>query len=369
MDCAVDDNVAGRKGGRQMGIVFSTVGAVLLKLFLIVLFLVIFLLLFVLVMVCLVLFCPVRYKGVAEYDGNLMAKGKVTWLCSLLSVSFSYQEGKTDSKIRILGIDLIKFLEKRQKRKEDSKEQSSGEEKKAKNGKSREKQTENQPNLHMNQIEERFSAAPISEDKPYLKEKMPDLEVSQLPEEREPDQTDWTAREEQGREKAGQPEKSKINLFFRHMRELPQFFWRKIQGFFDTLRKIFTKIRRKAEWLGQIREFWKSENTQGMVCILKNNVLHLLRKIKPRVLRGTIFFGTGDPCMTGQILGVAAILYAVYGKGIQVVPDFEEARLEGELYAKGRLFLITMVFIVIKIFRSNEWKQFKYDLDQLKEAL
>lgn len=355
-----------------MGIVFSTVGAFLLKLLGIVLFLVIFLFLFVLVLFCLVLFCPVRYKGAAEYNGNLMAKGKVTWLCSLLSVSFSYQEGEADRKIRIFGIDVIKFLEKCQKRKEDSQKQGSAKEKKGKKGRNREEQTENQPDLQMSQIEEGFSEDTISEDmaeKSLLKETVPDLEASQLPEERESGQTDLAVREEQKRENARQAEKIKIDLFFQRIRELPQLLLRKIRGFFGTVRQIFTKIKRRAEWLGKIMEFWKDENTQGMVCILKNNVLHLLRKIKPKVLRGTVFFGTGDPCTTGRILGVAAILYAAYGKGIRVVPDFEEAHLEGELYARGRLFLITLVLIVIRIFRSNEWKQFKYDLDQLKEAL
>lgn len=327
-----------------MEIVFSAVGAILLKLLGIVLFLVAFLLLLIIGLICLVLFCPVRYKGAAEYDGNFMAKGKVTWLCSLLSVSFSYQEGKTDSKIRILGIDLLKFLEKRQRNEKDSGEQDSEREKKEKKGRNRDRQQENQPDLQITQIEEPFLGDTIAED----------------------DAKQVVLQENMAEDDA---EKPKHGAFFRRIREWLQLPWKKIQGFFQRLRQIFRKIKRKAEWLGQGKEFWKSENTQGMVCILKDNVLHLLRKIRPKVLRGTVFFGTGDPCMTGWILGGAAILYAAYGKGIQIVPDFEEARLEGKLYARGRLFVITILLIVIRIFRSKEWKQFKYDFDQLKEAL
>jgi len=352
-------NSNGWKGGRQMGIVLSAVGAFLLKMLGAVLFLVVFLFLFVIVVLCLILFCPVRYKGEAEYDGNLTARGKVTWFFSLLSVSFSYQEGEADSKIRILGIDLLKFLEKRQKNNANREKQSSKTKKKRKKNKGRDKPAKNQPDLQISQIEETFSEDTISEDTTQdlissEKTVMPDWEIGEIPE------------KETGRPdlEVGQIQEEKAKQI--EWLLLPA---KKVKGLFRTLRKIFKNIRSKTEWLSRLKEFWKSENTQGMVCIFKDNVIHLLRKIKPKVLRGTIFFGTGDPCTTGRILGVAAILYAAYGKGIQVLPDFEEARLEGELYVKGRLSVITLLLIVIKIFRSNEWKQFKYDFDQLKEAL
>lgn len=374
-----------------MRIVLSAVGAFLLKMLGAALFLVVFLFLFVIVVLCLFLFCPIRYKGEAEYDGNLTAKGKVTWLFSFLSVSFSYQKGEADSKIKVLGFDVLKFLEKRQKNDTGHEKRGSKAKRKRKNNKGKAGPLKNEPDLQISQIEEPFSEDTISE-----KTAMPDLEISEVLE-KETDQTDlevcqiqeekdkqigFKGSEGWEKEKAEQTdlkvsekqekkeaEKSGLNRFFHRIKEWFLLPGKKIKGFFRALRRVIKNVKSKAEWLSQLKVFWKSENTQGMVCIFKDNVLHLLRKIKPKVLRGTIFFGTGDPCMTGQILGVAAVLYAVYGKGIQVVPDFEEARLEGELYVRGRLSMITLVLIVIKIFRSNEWKQFKYDFDQLKEAL
>ncbi len=307
-----------------MGIAITAIGVFLLKLLQIILIIVLCLLLFVLAVVCLILFCPICYKGVAEYNGNLRAKGKVTWLFFILSVTFSYQEGKANGKICIFGIDILKFLEKHHK--------------------------------HDADIEKQESALP----------EKPDLEASQLQEEGEAAQTDLIADEVQDEEQAGKPG---IEAFLQRIRELFLLPWKKIKAFFQMLRQIFAKIKGKAESAGKIWEFWKSEITQGMVCILKDNVLHLLRKIKPKVLRGRILFGTGDPCTTGRLLGAAAILYAAWGKGVQVVPDFEEACFEGELYIRGRISLITLLFIVIRILISNEWKQFRYGLDQLKEAL
>lgn len=340
-----------------MGIALTAIGAFLLKLLQIILMIVLCLLLFVLAVVCLVLFCPVCYKGAAEYKGSLWAKGRVSWLFSILSVTFSYQEGKTDSRIRIFGIDILKVLERRQKHGADIEKQEQAKEKRKRRG----RRQERQPDLEA-------SEAGTPEEEENVLAEIPDLETSQIQEEREAVQTDLLTGEiqEEEKEQAGRPG---IEAFFQRIRELLLLPWKKIKAFFKMLRQIFAKIKSRAEWAGKIWEFWRSESTQGMVCILKDNVLHLLGKIKPRVLRGRIFFGTGDPCTTGQILGAAAILFAAWGKGVKVVPDFEEARFEGELYIKGRISLITLLFIVIRILLSNEWKQFRYSLDQLKEAL
>lgn len=349
-----------------MRIVLSAVGAFLLKMLGAALLLVVFLLLFVIVVLCLFLFCPIRYKGEAEYDKSLMAKGKVTWLFALLSVSFSYQKGEVDSKIRVLGIDVLKFLEKRQKNDADRKKTSYKAKKKRKKRKNEGKSLTNEPDLRISQIEEPFSEDTIPEETA-----MPDLKISEVSE-KETDQMDWEVyqiQEGKGRRIDFQGSEERERVFFHQMKEWLLLPGKKIKGFFRAFRKLLKRVKGKVEWLSQLKVFWKSENTQGMICVFMDNVLHLLRKIKPKVLRGTVFFGTGDPCMTGQILGVAAILYAAYGRGIRVVPDFEEARLEGEIYVRGRISLITFLFIAIKIFRSNEWKQFKYDFDQLKEAL
>ena len=98
-------------------------------------------------------------------------------------------------------------------------------------------------------------------------------------------------------------------------------------------------------------------------------MLHLWRKLKPKVLRGNIVFGTGEPCLTGQILGVAAVFYASFGRGIQITPDFEEKRLEGNLLVKGRISLFTIGIILIRIFVRGEWRRFRREAERLKEAL
>lgn len=351
-----------------MGTVLSVIGAVLLKL--------LWLILLLILLVGLLLVWPIRYKGRLEYQESLAAKGRVSWLLGLLSLSISYQEGEMDSRIRIFGVDVQRLIGKRRERKakkgkqQNAKRKNSSdtgekeayqanrqaEDKDARKGISEQEDVQICQQIEQEELEEEKSENNVEEKSGEARDDtaepiMPELETSEIPKDQQ------TFR------------KSGIAAFFKGLKERFCYRLEQIQVFFQNLWTVLKKIKRKMEWLADVKEFWQLENTRRMVCILKDNVIHLWRKLKPRVLRGKVIFGTGDPCTTGQILGAAAMLYAVYGKGVQVIPDFEEARLEGELYIRGRISIITILMILIRIFLSGEWNQFRREAEQLKEAL
>ena len=74
----------------------------------------------------------------------------------------------------------------------------------------------------------------------------------------------------------------------------------------------------------------------------------------PRKLRGQFTAGTGDPALTGQILGAVAIAYPLYGKGVAVYPRFEEKILEGQLQMKGRIVVACLLWQAWKIYRNPD---------------
>lgn len=286
--------------------VLGTIAIILLKiLFILFLFL------------CFLLFCPAFYKGRAEFGKTLLAKGRLCWLLGLVWVSFSYQEGEIACRLRLLGVDVQKVAlwhEKRVRRKM----------------------------LKKAARKKKRQAAGAEHGKEDEAEPHPAVKEDSL---------------ETGKPKGSfREEKKGKNRKFSKKRQKKR-------------RRLYRRLKEKADWLKAAKKFWHSESTVRMVCILKDNVLHLWRKLKPKVLRGRVIFGTGDPCTTGQILGVAALFYAFYGNGIQIVPDFEEARLEGTLFVKGRISLITIVVILFRIFFCSEWSRFKQEAKQLKEAL
>jgi hypothetical protein len=75
----------------------------------------------------------------------------------------------------------------------------------------------------------------------------------------------------------------------------------------------------------------------------------LLKGILPRNVRGEVHFGTEDPALTGEILGGISIFYPIFMDNVKVYPDFEQSCLEGELQIKGRLRLVTVVYIAIRL--------------------
>lgn len=305
-----------------MDVILSVIGTI------VIIFLKILLVLFLLL--CFLLFCPAFYKGRAEFGKTLLADGRVCWLLGLIWVSFSYREGEIISRFRLFGIDIQKAAAWFEKRKRLRMVKKAGRKKKQQ---------------------------AVTEEA----EKETEEEEKAIPDEVKPQtESDWQEQEdfwEEEEVKAGESVKKKTAK--------RKFSKRKHK----KLSRLYRNLKKKFEWLEDVKKFWHSENTVGMVCILKDNVLHLWRKLKPKVLRGTIIFGSGDPCTTGQILGAAAIFYAFYGKGIQIIPDFEEARLEGNLFIKGRISLITIIIILLRIFFCKEWSRFKQEAKQLKEAL
>lgn len=317
-----------------MSTVLSVIGTIFMILLVTVLFL--------LGVVCFILFCPFCYKTEVGFKEKLMAEGKVCWLLGIIWIRFSYNAGELRGTFRIFGIDVQKLSAWYRKRKE----------RKIAKIKKKTKQKSNQEKNKQSDLRKE------SAEKETVQMKMPDKISVQKDAE-----TDMLMQKTE-KEPRKQKKSNWFVKFYRKIKALPQkgkVLWKNICSFKD-------KAKGKTDWAGAVRKLWKSENTHKLICIIKDNMLHLWRKLKPKVLRGSIIFGTGDPCTTGEILGIAAIFYAAYGRAVQVVPDFETARFEGNLFVKGRFSLITMVVIWIKILYSGEWNRFRKEAEELKEA-
>lgn len=331
-----------------MEMVLSILGTILMFILIAVLIL--------LLLLAFILFMPICYKVSGEYQKELNASGRMTWLGAIVYFRFSYIAGKTDTIFRIFGVDVKKFLERRKRRKAKNSKR-----KKAKQSK-KSVQT-HVKSVHRKKIEEvsgtktQECEVEPSKDKQQT-ESIQDISKTEQQEVITEDISGKTSEKKTKKE-------SKIKKVVRNIR----YRWNCIKKFFKSVLSFLKKNKRKAEWANEVKAFCQKDNTKTMVCILKDNVLHLWRKLKPKVLRGKIEFGTDDPCLTGEILGVAAIFYACYGDGVQVIPDFEKAKLEGNLFIKGRISLITIIMVLIRILLSKEWNQFKDDIDKLKEAL
>ena len=92
-----------------------------------------------------------------------------------------------------------------------------------------------------------------------------------------------------------------------------------------------------AEKKEKLTAFMQDEENQKLLHLLWRQAGGVFRHIRPRKLRLYLRFGFEDPYWTGKVLGYASMFYAYYHKNVELVPEFEQEVLEGNLYAKGRV--------------------------------
>lgn len=312
----------------------------------------------VLFLLLVILLAPVRYKGkfkkAEEPEPLLLADGTVTWLNPLVRFKIRFAEKKLTYKLRVLGICLMNSEKKKDKKEKPPK--------KAKNKKS--KKTKNKKNEKKEEITE---PAAVAETKP----EMPEVVQSQSEAADGEIAPETTAAPEESDEPAEAPEeetKKKESVFT------------KIKNVIEKIKGIPAKIKEKVEGIKeQIKLLWeKKEAAVGFIKeerhvaafgILLQAVKKLLKHILPTKFKGKVVYGSGDPASTGKAFAVLGVLYAAYGKGLTVMPDFEEKRLEADVFFKGRIRLGTVLVIALKAIFDKQVKRMYRNFKKLMKKL
>ncbi len=136
-----------------------------------------------------------------------------------------------------------------------------------------------------------------------------------------------------------------------------------------SIHRIWKTIINLKGKIGLVKDFISNEENKEAFGITYGSLKKLLKHVIPRKLRSKVVFGTGDPCSTGQALGVISTLYGLYGEHVQITPDFENKVFEGSHYARGRIRIGTLLIIVIKLLLDKKMKRFMRNFKRLKEAL
>lgn len=116
-----------------------------------------------------------------------------------------------------------------------------------------------------------------------------------------------------------------------------------------TVRDICDKIKNiKAEY-DFYKALWDKPQGKAAVKHVFEEIWYLLKKIKPKKIEGDVVFGTGDPASTGQAIGAIAAVYGFLPENLKITPEFEEKIYEGNIHIKGKLRLIHVVIIAIRL--------------------
>ncbi len=345
-------------------------------------------------------------------------KGRVHWLLHLLHISITHLDGILHIQARVFGFliyDNLKPKESKQaknntKNKIKKKTKKRIKKKTNKNGKSTSrtsrktddnKTRQNAGNQKVDKevaIEKSITDKPVMEEKAVVTDKpgIDDMPASlQEQSDRvvtnpEAMQTDrhsllWSEKSIIKNEISGNTNTKVILLQPEpDQNEKKESFFRKLMNRIRNMKeKIMSVVRKSRDKIGQIFTsartfrnkgilifgFLKDErNKEGMKLIFLS-LKKLLKHVLPQKIRSKLIFGTGDPCSTGQALGVMSILYSFYGDRISIIPDFERNRLEGQHFVQGRIRLVTILIIVVKLIFDKRFKQLKNNFSILKEAL
>lgn len=292
-------------------------------------------LLLVLLGILTALFVPLRYRAdIRRYPKELHGRGTMSWLLHLITLTAEYNNGEYCVMLRICGIRRQLFPEQERK----------------KRSRSRKKNPVCLP------------GEPPAED---VVEEVPSIEEKSIEEPEESagieliEERNASVKAERG-SKEERSEKSKsirarIRGWIQKLKELFAF----LQSLPERLAKIPERLRlmmknwnaAKAKFLEHL-ELYRTH--QDLIKRMKGHGFYLLRHIRPRNIKGKISFGFDDPAITGQAMGLIALLLPGSCSKICLQPDFRNVVLEGELSLKGHIRSFHAMRIGWKLFRDKE---------------
>ena len=121
----------------------------------------------------------------------------------------------------------------------------------------------------------------------------------------------------------------------------------------QSLSKLLTRINNLEHKRQSVLAFIENEENQKSFRLIKRQLMRVLRHIFPRKLSGQVTFGVEDPYLMGQILSVAAFLYPVYGKMIDLTPVMDANALDGELSFRGRVQIGVLALMALRIWMDK----------------
>lgn len=296
-------------------------------------------LLAVLVIVALaILFAAVRYCGKISFDDK-KAQISIRWLGVVLRVPILITEKDLQWKVRVFGVPILRSDGAHKKRRSKKSSAPKAQKRKA------EKAAETVQKTQGSSKQEKKALSVNLEKSPTAPEQEKQIAPKQTTDQRE-EQSAFRQADEREKKPRG-------------IRQL--FLW------LQNVIKIVRKIKKKVHSVQDMVDILRSDAGKAFICIVKENVIHLWKQIHPRRMRGKVIFGTGDPCSTGELLGVLALFYAWYGNGVQIIPDFEQKRIEGNVSFRGRIRMITLICIAWRIIKNKDGRKLLHEWEKWKE--
>lgn len=132
----------------------------------------------------------------------------------------------------------------------------------------------------------------------------------------------------------------------------------------ERIKKYLVKIKNIPTYFSDIKlkyrklkRFLKSEKTKIAYYYTKDIIQKIYHHVKPGKVEANIVFGFDSPDKTGKALAVLGVIYGtikINQEKFQVIPDFQEKKLEGTAYMKGHFVLGYVLVQIFKLYFKKE---------------
>lgn len=281
-------------------------------------------LLVLIVVAAVVLLVPIKYQAEGTVnEEKKQAKAKVTWLCKLIRLKLDYNfPNKPLISFKILWIELLK--EKKPKKPKKEKKPKEPKVSKAAKEKKPKKEKQNKEKYHPAVNIALLEAADAEAAAKEAKEAAEEREISS---EKPKVNTDASVMIHEDAVESG----NKIEkIIF------------KIQGLYDKINKIIKNINYYLDVL-------EEDETRGLIKDAWESVRKILNSIKPKVFRINGIVGFDMPDTTGRVYGYYCMLMPWLSDNINLEPDFEQKMINGDIYVKGKIKLLTIIVNSLRV--------------------
>lgn len=320
-----------------------------------------------LLLVCIVLFVPICYKGEAEGTGNLdgiWAHGQIIWLFGLVKVIVDFKDRSLDYSIRIAWKKLggrPETVGEIEEKKEDEEYSRKDEEY------NKDKETERLEAFEENEESEAFPKIPEQIHQKPEEADQASEKASGIQEETGTD----VEEDAKGKQKSNENEKGKKRVsFIEKIKTRFSQLLAKIEQipakFKCTTEKIYDKIKETSEKKDKITALITDPSHVNALKKGMCEVMKLLRRIAPGTAVADVRYGFEDPSLTGRVLAGLGILYPFFGTHVQIKPDFQEKVLEGNVYVKGRIYVVYLAAMAVNMLLSRDVRQIIKDVKKFK---
>lgn len=286
------------------------------------------------------IFAPFRYELEAKCTSlkDLEVKGRFSWLLRFISVRGLYRNGEMLVWLKILGIPVFRLPETEEsRRKNEQKQKKRAEKERRTREKEREKEKKaleiGEPPGEKKTIGERILDTQAKENDPRQEETDSSGQAAQ------PDRESEFRKEDKPQTEKAEEKNRKQKRFSRKKKKEPKDAGADGSGWRDKLEDGL--------------DFIQDPDNRKMFAFLKEQVFAVIHHILPGRFEIEARIGLEDPAATGTVLALVYMLYPFYGDHIRVVGEFEEVVLEGRLYLRGRIRILTLLIIGFKIYRNK----------------